>query len=131
MVLFQHYVSKLPTHEKVTALSLSRIMSKVVAKSWLPEGKEIRAILMSKDGGKIRKLFEDNGCDFSFYEGYSVELDVNNFEGYTNEGDRTIHVAYPPRPSDFNLSDTELRDWVNNPDPNQTNSGHPYIPVTF
>jgi hypothetical protein len=132
MLSFETFVETPPDkNERQSARELSKAMSQVVAKSWLPEGNDIRLALLSNDPEKIKKTFEDNGCDFSHYEGYKIELDVNSFEGNLKDLKETIVVAYPPRPSDFNLSDEDLRNWVNNTDPNQTRSGHLYIPVTY
>ena len=131
MLSIQNFVDALPEDEKETALTLSRKMSKIVARSWLPVGKEIREAILSKDSDKIKKVFTDGGCDFSFYPGYRVEVDLNNFEGNLEDLKQTIVIAYPPRPSDFNLSDRDLQDWIDEEDPNISTPPHPYIPVTF
>jgi hypothetical protein len=120
-----------PVHERENASTLSRHMSKVVAKSWLPEGKEIRQAILSNDSLKIKKVFEENGCDFSFYEGYGLEVDYDSFEGNLKEFKHTIVVSYPPRPSEFNLSDEDLRDWIEDKDSSISTPTHPYIPATF
>ncbi len=127
----QDFINTLPEDQKDTARTLSRKMSKIVAKSWLPAGKEIREVILSNDSDKIKKVFEAGGCDFSFYQDYKVEVDFNNFEGNLKDRKETILIAYPPRPSDFNLSDRDLQDWIDEKDPNISMPPHPYIPVTF
>jgi hypothetical protein len=127
----QDFINTLPEDQKDTARTLSRKMSKIVAESWLPAGKEIREAILSDNSDKIKKVFEDRGCDFSFYEGHKVEVDFNNFEGNLKDRKETILIAYPPRPSDFNLSDRDLQDWIDEKDPNISKPPHPYIPVTF
>ena len=127
----QDFINTLSEDKKETALTFSRDMSKIVAMSWLPAGKEIREAILSKDSDKIKKVFADLGCDFSFYSGYKVEVDLNNFEGNLEDLKQTIVIAYPPRPSEFNLSDRDLQDWIDEKDPNISTPPHPYIPVTF
>ncbi len=124
-----HHETKLP--HVSNALTLSRDMSKVVAKSWLPEGKAIRTEILSNDPARIKKVFEDNGCDFSYYEGFGIEVDFNSFEGNLKDLAQTIVVAYPPKPSKFNLTDEEISDWVNEKDLSISIPTHPYLPTTF
>jgi lambda repressor-like predicted transcriptional regulator len=109
--------------------------SQLVAKSWLPKGKEIREILLSKDKEKILKLLEDEGITKILGE-IDVEVVLNTFLGSLEDtGDPNttfrLNLAYPPKPTDFNVSDTELEDWVDNENPQQIIPPNPYIPVTW
>lgn len=115
------------------ATELSRDMSKVVAKSWLPEGKDIRAALLSQDQDRIKKAFTDNGCDLSFFSDHFFKLDFTAIQGSigTDEKPPTIYCAYCPKPTEFNVTDDDIRNWVEEPDPNKVAPDNPYIPVTF
>jgi hypothetical protein len=115
------------------ATKLSRDLSKVVAKSWLPEGEDIRVELLSQDQDRIKKIFIDNGCDLSFFSDHFFQLDFAAVQGsiVTDAKPPTIYCAYCPKPTDFNVTDDEIRKWVNEPDPNKIAPDNPYIPVTF
>jgi hypothetical protein len=129
------YLKTLPKDSKLVdeVTAISRDMSKVVAKSWLPEGKEIRAALLSDDQAQIRKIFEDNGCDLTIFKSHIIELDFNALKGSVESDEKppTIYCAYCPKPTDFNVTDDEIRKWVNETDLNKIAPDNPYIPVTF
>jgi hypothetical protein len=112
---------------------LSRDMSKVIAKSWLPDGKEIRKALLSDDQAQIRKAFEDHGCDLTIVKDHIIELDFDSLTGYikTDEKPPTLYCAYCPKPTEFNVTDEDLRNWINEKDPNKITPDNPYIPATF
>ncbi len=123
--------------KKVKTLQLmTKEISKLFAKSWLPEGKEIRKILLSGDDQKILQLFKDNGIEIEILGNIDIELDTDSFLGSLedtrdNSTPLKLKLAYPPKPSDFNLSDSELEEWVNNENPEQIIPPNPYIPVTW
>lgn len=116
---------------------VTKTMSQLIARSWLPGGEEIRSVLLSEDSAKILQMFKDNGIDIEeMFKTSRIEVDWSTFLGRiedTTDPSEPLKlvIAYPPRPSDYNLSDSDLEDWVQNQDPKQKVPNHPYIPVTY
>ena len=114
---------------------ITKKMSQLVAKSWLPEGNQIRSILLSKDSAKIIQMFKENDIDVELLCS-SIEVDWSTFLGrledtLDNDNPLKLVIAYPPRPSEYNLSDDDLRGWVNDTNSDQKIPTHSYIPVTW
>ena len=134
---FEHLCRRPPRKVEVEDLQfVTKEMSQLIAKSWLPEGKEIREVLLSRDSDKILKLFRDHNIDIELFAISRVEVDWTTFLGSVEDTTDPEHplklvVAYPPKPDAFNLNDDDLRDWVNNDEPKQKVPPHPYLPVTF
>lgn len=118
---------------------LSKQISQLIAKSWLPGGEQIRATFLSNDLEKIKEMFLDNQIDIKMLgvgEYTTIELDWSSFFGKLEESKDPKYtfkfvIAYPPRPSEYNLSDAQLNEWVKNNDENNYTPIHPYIPVTW
>ncbi len=132
--------SKLSLTRTMTDLQkLNKQLSQLIAKSWLTEGKQIREILLTGDSEKIYDLFEDNGINIRQIIGYpvNIEIDWSAFIGcLTEEIGSTSHswkliVAYPPRPSEFNLSNQQLMEWIEDDNEENIFPNNPYIPSTF
>ena len=116
---------------------VTKQMSQLIAKSWLPEGEQIRSALLSNDSAKILQMLKDNGIDVEeLYKTSRIEVDWSTFLGRLEDTQDPLEplklvIAYPPKPSEYNLSDSDLEEWIQNQDPNQKIPTHPYIPVSF
>ncbi|NET46856.1 hypothetical protein [Okeania sp. SIO2B3] len=117
--------------------AVTKKISQLVAESWLPKGEEIRKIFLSRNSKKILKMFKKKGIDIDFFgPSLKISIDTDTFTGYLeetrdNEPVFNLVISYPPKPSEFNLSDKELKEWVENDDSNQFVPDNLYIPVTF
>lgn len=99
---------------------VSKKISQVIAKSWLPEGQEEREILLEGNSRKIKKLFKKNDIDLDALMEpipVNVVIDTNTFNGSIEqipntdpEKTLTVKIPYPPRPAE--VSDEELQQWV-------------------
>ena len=117
---------------------IAKQISQLVAKSWLPGGEDIRKVFLSEDSKKILRILKKEGIDLESFFGPSLEvrIDTNTFEGYIEEirdskQPFVFVISYPPKPTEFNVSDKELKQWVKNDNSNQFVSDNPYIPITF
>ncbi|MEA5553436.1 hypothetical protein VB713_21080 [Anabaena cylindrica UHCC 0172] len=114
---------------------LNKKMSQIIAKSWLPGGEEIRQVLLHGNSEQINQLFEENGVAISETIGkVNIVVVWNDFVGKlqeTTSGSLNLVVAYPPRPSDFNLKDEQIQAWVDDHDDEHITPTAPYIPATF
>jgi hypothetical protein len=149
MSISQEQFSKISTiafneeHEERSKLSvmhlklISKKISQLVAKSWLPEGEEIKSVLLSNDSEKIQEMLQRNGIDIDILgDTTKFEVDWSTFIGSLEDSLDPNYIfrmviGYPPKPSEYNLSDSDLVEWVNNTDDEQTKPTHPYIPVTW
>lgn len=118
---------------------LSKKISQLIAKSWLPEGEEIRSVFLSNDTERISEMLLENGINLkNLGVGEYTKLEVrwdSFFGSFEDLNDppfifRFI-LAYPPRPSEFNLSDSDLQEWVADADDDHKTPSHPYIPATW
>ena len=119
---------------------ISKAISQILAKSWLPnqpEGGEIKQILLYGTPDEVKAMFKKYGVDLDeFYRPYNVTLFVNwdTFYGQLKElsggGQQNldIDIPYPPRPME--VQDWQLVDWINNNDPNTVNPTYAYIPLS-
>ncbi|NEQ36406.1 MAG: hypothetical protein F6K40_09025 [Okeania sp. SIO3I5] len=118
--------------------AVTKKISQLIAKSWLPDGEDIRKVFLSQDSKEILKMLKKKGIALESIFGPSLEIkiDTNSFEGYIEEV-RNIQqpfifvISYPPKPTEFNVSDQELTQWVENNNSNQFVSDNLYIPVSF
>lgn len=115
---------------------LSKKISQIVAQSWLPEGAEIKKVLLQGNSQEIGAMFKENGADIeAFFKPFNVyfNVDWDTFYGSLVEvstGDNIwlSNIPYPPRPME--VTDEQLEEWVNNDDPDVLYPPHPYIPLT-
>ena len=89
---------------------------------------------------RIWEMLENNGVDvgvFGDLENIKIEVSWDTFTGkFIDEGggsspNFTLVIAYPPKPSEFDLLNSDLEAWVQNKDEEQLVPNHPYIPVTY
>ena len=120
-----------PSQEDVQ--TITKKMSQLIAKSWLPGGEEIRKILLSNNSEEIKKMLKKHNISLELLGDIKIEVDWSTFLGRLEDATNSLKlvIAYPPRPSEYNLSDSDIEEWVNNEDPNQKVPSHAYIPVTF
>ena len=117
---------------------VSKKISQLIAKSWLPEdreGKRIKKILLRGNSNRIKELFKENDIDLDELMApipVNVVIDTNTFNGSieqipNTDPDKTVTVKIPlpPRPAD--LSDKELTQWVNDCSDNTVHADNPYI----
>ncbi|WP_293121776.1 hypothetical protein [Okeania sp. SIO1I7] len=82
-------------------------------------------------------MFKKKGINTEIFGlSLKVSIDTDTFTGYLeetrdNQPVFNLVISYPPKPSEFNLSDKELEEWVKNDDSNQFVPDNLYIPVTF
>lgn len=116
---------------------LTKKMSQLIAKSWLPGGEPIKKILLYGQEEEIKDLLEQNGI--SLPKGaISIRLSVNWDSFYGSVQEKTLGrerfwewtIAYPPRPY-YDVTDEQLQKWVDNDDPNTLYPTAAYIPLTF
>ena len=115
---------------------LSKNISQLIAKSWLPEGEEIKKVLLHGSSEKIKDIFKENGVDFDeFFSPMTVNVNVDwdTFFGtlaeITGPGQPLeYNLPYPPRPME--VTDAQLNEWVNNSDPSTIYPPYPYIPLS-
>lgn len=99
----------------------SQKISQLIAKSWLPEGEKEREILLGGNSNKIKELFKENEIDLDGLMDpipVDVIIDTNSFNGSIEQIPNsdpkktlTVKIPYPPKPAE--LSDDELKQWVN------------------
>ncbi|NEO52285.1 MAG: hypothetical protein F6K54_03825 [Okeania sp. SIO3B5] len=117
--------------------AVTKKISQLIAKSWLSDGEDIRKVFLSQDSDKILEMFQREGIDMGIFgPGLKVSIDTETFTGYLeetrdNQQPFNLVISYPPKPTEFNLSDQELREWVKNDDSNQLVPDNPYMPVSF
>ncbi|NES63829.1 MAG: hypothetical protein F6K24_00230 [Okeania sp. SIO2D1] len=82
-------------------------------------------------------MFKREGINIEIFgPGLKVSIDTNTFTGYLeetrdNQQPLNLVISYPPKPTEFNLSDQELKEWVENDDSNQLAPDNLYMPVSF
>ncbi|MDJ0734538.1 MAG: hypothetical protein QNJ47_10810 [Nostocaceae cyanobacterium] len=139
--LFENVERKGITAQSSMKNELSQItkkMSQLIAKSWLPDGKEIKEIFLYGSQKDIQKMLKDNGIELPELGDQPTEIRIDWDTFYGKVEDKTIGgekfwewtIAYPPRPY-YDVTDEELKAWVNNDDPKTTVPETPYIPLTF
>ena len=133
----------LNTNELNNLQLISKKISQLIAKSWLSndeDGKRIREVLLLPNTpdktGKIKKLLEDHGINIENLGVAKIEVDWDSFFGSLKDtGDPqsplTLVIAYPPRPTEFNITEEALETWVSDTDDSRLIPDHPYIPVTW
>ncbi|MFK8184539.1 MAG: hypothetical protein AB8B99_14290 [Phormidesmis sp.] len=124
---------------------LSKQISQLIAKSWLPEGESIREVFLSGDSDKIMKMLKEQNTDIDILgKQIIIEMDWDSFFGGLIDINNPIHnrdssemeylfklkIGYPPKPSEYNLSDADLEAWVAD-DGDCYEPNTPYIPVTW
>ncbi|MFQ4144869.1 hypothetical protein [Chlorogloeopsis sp. ULAP02] len=131
------YNQERSTCSEKNLLLFSKKISQLIARSWLPGGEEIRSVLLSHDSEKIRKMFQENDIEIDILPDKTKFLvDWTTFIGSLEdtidpEYSFQMVIAYPPKPSEFNLSDSDLKEWVEDNNDDNTKPTHPYIPVTW
>lgn len=117
--------------------------SQLLAKSWLPEGKDIRAKLLelsanptkdpSKTSEEIVALFKEHNVDLRKIfplTNLRFAIDWDSFFTTVSEKYQQVTIPYPPRPSEKNVTDEELQAWLDDKDPERYYPPTPYIPYS-
>jgi hypothetical protein len=122
------------------SLNRDKKLSQFVAKTWLPEGAEMRKIILKGDSDEIKKLLKDNGIDviekleIVLSKKITIKVNYDSFAGTHEEqkGIGTIYnLPYPPIPSEKNVSESVLQKWVSDSDDAHDFPEDPYIPLTW
>ena len=104
---------------------LYKKVSQIIAKSWLPEGVDIKDALIEGNSNKIKAIFKDNGADIdAFFHPFTVEIyvDRSTFLGGLEEitsPDRPIRLNIPYHPRLTESTDNMLSEWVHNDNPDE------------
>jgi hypothetical protein len=110
-------------------LQASKKISQLIAESWLPEGEQIKKVLLSDDEEAIKELLKDKGIDLEGVFGIkTLFVNWDSFYGTITELGLAYYLPYPPRP--VVVEDYQLEEWVNNTEPNTLFPPYPYIPLS-
>jgi hypothetical protein len=115
---------------------LTKKISQLIAKSWLPGGEDIKNTFLYGKEEEIKELLKQYGVNLPAPASTSLSIDWNSFFGSAKEeknGGQTVlkwTIAYPPRPY-YDVTDEQLQAWVDNDDPNTSYPTAAYIPLTF
>lgn len=118
---------------------ISKQISQLIAKSWLDGGENIRETFLSGDSTDIKRMLEEHDIDINILGDETlIEMDWESFFGAlidsTNPSSSEVFklkIGYPPKPSEFNLKDSDLREWIEDDKDDNRYPKHPYIPVTW
>jgi len=119
---------------------LSKKVSQLIARSWLPndpEGADIKGALLSGDSEEIKTVFKKYGVDLDeFFSPMTINVNVDwdTFFGSLaevtgSEQPVEYNIPYPPRPME--VTDAQLSEWVDSNDPSAVYPPYPYIPMTM
>ncbi len=106
----------------------SKKLSQLIAKSWLPDGKDIKKVFLSRDENQIKALLQKEGIHLQDFNIEHVLINWDSFYGTLDELGLVCRIPYPPRPSE--VTDEQLQTWVNDKNPNQVFPSTPYIPLS-
>ena len=118
---------------------LSKKVSQLIARSWLPkdpEGADIKGALLKGDSEEIKTVFKKHGVDLDEFFSpmtLNVKVDWSAFCGSLVEvtGPKQLleyNLPYPLRPME--VTGAQLSEWVNNSDPSTVYPPCPYIPLS-
>jgi hypothetical protein len=133
---------------KLQLQSVNKRLGQIIAKSWLhesdSEGKKIRDVIIGNPNESIA-IHSQKIINF-FKQEYSIDLtrlvtgegdtglvervvvDWNTFGGNLDESSRDYIFPYPPRPVE--VTDEQLKAWIDDADPTHNYPTTPYIPLT-
>jgi hypothetical protein len=112
----------------------SKLISQLIARSWLPGGEEIKQTLIYGSSDEIKALLTQEGVDLDkFFGPTMIKVDWDTFYGtleeiYATDFEVIYNMPYPPRPGE--VTDEQLTDWVGNTNSDEVYPPYPYIPLT-
>lgn len=115
---------------------ISKALSQLIARSWLPGGESIKHAFNHNDSKKIIEMIhKETGINLEEEFGeFELTVDWGTFlaraeQLFLYKEDYLLFTfPYPPRSSE--VTDEQLTNWVNNDNPDQEVPNHPYIPLT-
>ncbi|MEC4813941.1 MAG: hypothetical protein SAK29_11810 [Scytonema sp. PMC 1069.18] len=127
---------------KQEAYVISKKLSQLIAKSWLPndpEGAEFRQIILRGDSEEIKNWLKNHDVDLEGFFQVSINIEVSweTFVGTLKETtamgrlstrSNTYTLPYPPRPAV--VTDEQLEKWINDTNADNKFPLDPYIPLS-
>lgn len=143
--LFSKVISQLNNHDGSKSndshfrdfSQISKSLSQLIARSWLPGGEAIRDIFNSGNSEEIFGMInKETGINLKEFFGDNVEITIDwgrfmlEIEElyFRKENLWVLKFPYPPRPAQ--VTDTDLKHWVDNQDSQVTTPPYPYIPLS-